>query len=200
MSIADFKDTAGAFCPHGRFGLQGAATGPLADRTFAVKDFIDIEGHVTGCGNPCWLETHAPATASAPCVTTLLAAGATMIGKTISDELAYSLNGDNFHYGTPINAAAPDRLHSGFGRRVFVVHEAARVERVRVVRGTQEDAGLERALGAPAFHLHPAALRGPIPIWDATFQRRRRPLGFPPALRPPRRWRSRRRRCRPRTT
>ncbi|MBY0320111.1 MAG: amidase [Reyranella sp.] len=111
--LADFKDTAGAFVPHGRFGLPGAATGPLAGRTFAVKDFIDIAGHVTGSGNPRWLETHAPATATAPCVTTLLAAGATMIGKTISDELAYSLNGDNFHYGTPLNGAAPDRVPGG---------------------------------------------------------------------------------------
>jgi amidase len=112
-AIADFKDTAGAFCPHGRFAMTGAATGPLAGRTFGVKDFIDIAGHVTGAGNPRWLETHAPATATAPCVTTLLAAGATMIGKTISDELAYSLNGDNFHYGTPLNAAAPDRVPGG---------------------------------------------------------------------------------------
>lgn len=113
MNAADFKDIAGAFCPHGRFALQGAATGLLAGRTFAVKDFIDIEGHVTGAGNPRWLETHAPAASTAPCVTTLLAAGATMIGKTISDELAYSLNGDNFHYGTPLNGGAPERVPGG---------------------------------------------------------------------------------------
>lgn len=110
---ADFEDLAGAFVPHGRFGLEGAATGPLAGLTFAVKDFIDIAGHVTGAGNPRWLQTHPPATATAPCVTALLAAGATMIGKTISDELAYSLNGDNFHYGTPRNSAAPDRVPGG---------------------------------------------------------------------------------------
>ncbi|TAJ98109.1 MAG: amidase [Reyranella sp.] len=113
MSGADFPDTAGAFCPHGRFAMPGAAEGPLAGLTFGVKDFIDVEGHVTGAGNPRWLETHAPAAATAPCVTALLAAGATMIGKTISDELAYSLNGDNFHYGTPLNAAAPARVPGG---------------------------------------------------------------------------------------
>jgi len=112
-SPADFNDTAGAFCPHGRFAVKGAATGPLAGLTFGVKDFIDIQGHVTGAGNPRWLETHAPATATASCVSALLAAGATMIGKTISDELAYSLNGDNFHYGTPLNAAAPDHVPGG---------------------------------------------------------------------------------------
>ena len=113
MSSADFPDTAGAFCPHGRFALPGATEGPLAGLTFGVKDFIDIAGHVTGAGNPRWLETHAPATGTAPCVAALLAAGATMIGKTISDELAYSLNGDNFHYGTPLNAAAPERVPGG---------------------------------------------------------------------------------------
>lgn len=112
-SPADFQDVAGAFCPHGRFALPGAPTGALAGLTFGVKDFIDIEGHVTGAGNPRWLETHAPARATAPCVLTLLATGATMVGKTISDELAYSLNGDNFHYGTPLNSAAPDRVPGG---------------------------------------------------------------------------------------
>ncbi|MFZ5780645.1 MAG: amidase [Pseudomonadota bacterium] len=112
-SPAEFADTAGAFCPHGRFSLAGAAAGPLAGLTFGVKDFIDIAGHATGAGNPRWLETHAPAQQTAPCVSALLAAGATMIGKTISDELAYSLNGDNVHYGTPLNSAAPDRVPGG---------------------------------------------------------------------------------------
>lgn len=106
-------DTAGAFCPHGRFTLAGAPTGPLAGLTFGVKDLIDVAGHVTGAGNPRWLETHAPADATAPSVASLLAAGATMVGKTLTDELAYSLNGDNVHYGTPRNAAAPDRVPGG---------------------------------------------------------------------------------------
>jgi amidase len=46
-------------------------------------------------------------------VSTLLAAGATMAGKTITDELAYSLNGDNIHYGTPRNVAAPGHVPGG---------------------------------------------------------------------------------------
>ena len=29
------------------------------------------------------------------------------------DELAYSLNGENAHYGTPVNAAAPGRIPGG---------------------------------------------------------------------------------------
>ena len=35
----------------------------------------------------------------------LLDAGADMIGKTHTDELAYSLSGENVHYGTPLNRA-----------------------------------------------------------------------------------------------
>ncbi|WP_341894396.1 amidase [Ferrovibrio terrae] len=103
----------GAFIPHGRFEVSGLGAGNLVGLRFAVKDFIDIQGHVTGAGNPRWLETHAPAVATAPCVQKLLDAGATMIGKTITDELAYSINGDNYHYGTPLNAAAPGRVPGG---------------------------------------------------------------------------------------
>jgi amidase len=106
-------DPAGAFCPHGRFEIAGAPTGPLAGLRVAVKDLIDIAGRVTGAGNPRWLATHAPAARTAPCVSALLAAGATMAGKTITDELAYSLNGDNIHYGTPRNFAAPGHVPGG---------------------------------------------------------------------------------------
>lgn len=106
-------DTVGAFCPHGRFEVEGAPAGPLAGRTFAAKDLFDIEGRVTGAGNPQWLATHEPAKQTAPPVTTLLAAGARMIGKSITDELAYSLNGDNIHYGTPRNSKAPNRVPGG---------------------------------------------------------------------------------------
>jgi amidase len=36
-----------------------------------------------------------------------------MVGKTHTDELAYSLNGENVHYGTPINPRAPGRIPGG---------------------------------------------------------------------------------------
>ncbi|HEY7689389.1 MAG TPA: amidase, partial [Dongiaceae bacterium] len=106
-------DRLGAFVPHFQDTLAGAAGGPLAGTTFGVKDIYDIAGHVTGCGNPDWLRTHGPAAATAPAVAKLLAAGATMTGKTITDEIAYSLNGQNFHYGTPVNSNAPGRIPGG---------------------------------------------------------------------------------------
>ena len=36
-----------------------------------------------------------------------------MVGKTQTDELAYSLNGENVHYGTPTNPRAPGRIPGG---------------------------------------------------------------------------------------
>jgi amidase len=46
-------------------------------------------------------------------VANLLAAGADMLGKTQTDELTYSLNGENAHYGTPMNVNAPGRIPGG---------------------------------------------------------------------------------------
>ena len=107
-------DPVGAFCRHQLDPRSaGAARGPLLGLSFAVKDVFDVEG-VTACyGNPTWLETHAPAARTAPAVAALLDAGATLIGLTLTDELALSLTGENAHYGTPINARCPDRVPGG---------------------------------------------------------------------------------------
>ncbi len=48
-----------------------------------------------------------------PAVDQLLAAGAELAGKTITDELAFSLEGVNAHYGTPPNPACPGRIPGG---------------------------------------------------------------------------------------
>ncbi|AUC99644.1 amidase [Bradyrhizobium sp. SK17] len=103
----------GAFVPGPRAMLPPTAEGRLSGLSFAVKDLIDVAGHVTGGGNPDWLRTHKPATQSAPVVERLLAAGAALSGKTITDELAFSLEGVNAHYGTPLNTACPDRIPGG---------------------------------------------------------------------------------------
>ncbi len=95
------------------FSLAATGEGPLSGLTFVVKDIIDVAGHRTGCGNPTWLATHPPATVHAVCVEQLLAAGGRAVGKTISDEIAFSLLGENHFYGTPLNPAAPDRIPGG---------------------------------------------------------------------------------------
>jgi amidase len=88
-------------------------SGMLDHLTFAVKDLIDIAGEITGCGNPTWAKTHPVAVANAFCVEQLLSAGGICVGKTITDELAYSLIGENYFYGTPINPQVPNRVPGG---------------------------------------------------------------------------------------
>jgi amidase len=107
------QDQLGAFVPHGDVEIDGAAQGPLRGTTFAVKDIFDVAGTITGRGNPDWLASHGPAVANAPAVQALLDAGGRLVGKTITEELAFSVVGTNPYYGTPINVAAPGRVPGG---------------------------------------------------------------------------------------
>ena len=102
------------FVPHDlATPVAGAREGPLAGLTVAVKDMYDIAGARTGGGSPDWLAAQTPARAHAGTVKRLLDAGATVIGKTVCDELFYSVTGANAHYGTPTNVRAPGRLPGG---------------------------------------------------------------------------------------
>ena len=95
------------------FDLLPTGSGTLDGLSFAVKDTIDVAGFKTGCGNPTWRDSHPSAVVHAVCVEQLLRAGARCIGKTICDELAFSLLGENYFYGTPLNPHAPDRMPGG---------------------------------------------------------------------------------------
>ncbi|RKP50197.1 amidase [Pararobbsia silviterrae] len=106
-------DRLDAFVPGPRTRIAPTGHGVLDGLRFAVKDLIDVAGVTTGGGNPDWLATHAPAPAHASVVARLLAAGAAVEGKTITDELAYSLEGENAHYGTPLNPHWPHALPGG---------------------------------------------------------------------------------------
>ncbi|KAF5734563.1 Toc64 family protein [Tripterygium wilfordii] len=86
---------------------------PLTGLTFAVSDIFDIEGYITAFGHPDWARTHDAASKTSPVVSALVEGGATCIGKTVLDELAYSINGENKHYGTPTNPAVPARIPGG---------------------------------------------------------------------------------------
>jgi amidase len=96
-----------------KISVAGASTGPLAGTTFVAKDLYDVQGYPTGAGNPDWERTHGIAGETAPAVRLLLEAGATLVGKSCTDELAFSLDGINIHYGTPVNPRFPDRLPGG---------------------------------------------------------------------------------------
>jgi amidase len=91
----------------------GDADGPLAGLGVVVKDVIDVAGAVTGGGNPDWAAAHEPAEKSAPAVAALTAAGASLVAKGQCAELAFSLSGDNVHFGMPSNPAAPERDPGG---------------------------------------------------------------------------------------
>ena len=106
-------DNLDAFCNDTDAYLDGKPGGPLSGLTFAAKDIFDVAGHVTGGGNPDWKATHPPAERNAWIVETLVDAGATMVGKTHTDELTRGILGENAHYGTPINTKAPDRVPGG---------------------------------------------------------------------------------------
>ncbi|KAI5562138.1 hypothetical protein BDE02_15G034300 [Populus trichocarpa] len=86
---------------------------PLTGLTFAVSDLFDIEGYVTGFGHPDWAKTHEAASRTSVVVSTLVEGGATCVGKTVIDELAYSITGENKHYGTPTNPVEPARVPGG---------------------------------------------------------------------------------------
>ena len=88
---------------------------PLAGVTFGVKDNLDVKGCRTGAGSPRWLETKGlyPAKKHAKVVELLLNNGAIFTGKTQMDELAWALQGENYHYGTPINPVSVDTIPGG---------------------------------------------------------------------------------------
>ena len=93
--------------------LPGAANGPLSGLTFAAGDIEDIAGHVTGGGNPDWKAAQPAAQKTAWAVQVLVDAGATMVGKTLTDEITRGICGENAHYGTPVNPRAPGRVPGG---------------------------------------------------------------------------------------
>ncbi|MGL4380970.1 MAG: amidase [Vibrio sp.] len=101
------------YCSQGPDMLPATAPGALSGTRFVFKDLFDVEGYVTGAGNPIWLDTHQIATQTSPLITALLSQGAECVGRVQTDELAYSLNGQNIHYGTPINPKAPDCIPGG---------------------------------------------------------------------------------------
>jgi amidase len=92
---------------------QDRGPGLLTGLSFAVKDMFDILGETAAFGCPDWLAGQNPATQTAPSVQTMLEAGARLKANAICDELAFSLDGINVHYGTPVNPQDPERIPGG---------------------------------------------------------------------------------------
>lgn len=107
------SDPVRAFVPYPAIAVEGAGSGPLSGLTFGVKDLFDVKGYPTGCGSPVRLAQSDRAEFNAPPVQALLDAGARFVGKTHTEELAWSLYGTNAHFGTPVNPRAPERVPGG---------------------------------------------------------------------------------------
>ena len=107
------SDELNAWCDYPERIVASSPTGPLAGLTLAVKDLYDVKGYPSGWGQPTRLAQTGKAEATQSAVKTLLDAGAMFAGKSRCDELCFSLNGINAHYGAPINPAAPERITGG---------------------------------------------------------------------------------------
>jgi amidase len=79
----------------------------------AVKDLIDMEGHVTTAGSPAVAGVSALAERDAACLAGARAAGARIVGRTNLHELALGVSGINPWYGTPVNPIDPERVPGG---------------------------------------------------------------------------------------
>ena len=90
-----------------------AASGPLLGLSFGVKDLFDVAGYPTSAGQPLWLALSGIKQSTAPTVQRLLDAGARFAGKTVTEELAFSMTGRNAHFGSPVNGAALQRIAGG---------------------------------------------------------------------------------------
>ncbi|WP_032095091.1 MULTISPECIES: amidase [unclassified Alteromonas] len=101
-----------------QFALEGSPKGLLEHLGLAVKDLFHMTNLPTGAGNPDYLKSHvnvhkSNAIETNSTVKALLNAGAVFKGKTITDELAYSLHGQNKHFPALTNPAAPEHIPGG---------------------------------------------------------------------------------------
>ncbi|WP_413285923.1 amidase family protein [Vibrio sp. MA40-2] len=85
----------------------------LSSLRLSVKDLFAIKGYKTGAGLPVWLSSAQEETDNAQAVQLLLEQGAQLTYKTQLDELAYSLAGNNSHYGVSINPYDSNRSSGG---------------------------------------------------------------------------------------
>jgi aspartyl-tRNA(Asn)/glutamyl-tRNA(Gln) amidotransferase subunit A len=90
----------------------GAQPGALAGVPFAVKNLIDVAGLPTLAGSKINRD-HPPATADAPLVSRLEAAGAILVGALNMGEYAYDFTGENVHYGPSRNPFDTKRMTGG---------------------------------------------------------------------------------------
>src|SRR5262249_52711350 len=90
----------------------GMSLGALDGAIVSIKDLFDVKGEPTRAGSKILINAP-PATADAPAVRRLRAAGAVIVAKTNMTEFAFSGIGLNPHFGTPGNPADRARVPGG---------------------------------------------------------------------------------------
>lgn len=102
------------FTYQGKFNGSDLVTGhDLDNLRLAVKELFDLAGIPTNAGNPTWLKSHPTPLRTSSVVRKLISNGAIFVGKTTTDELAYSLNGQNIHFPTLYNSLDNTRFCGG---------------------------------------------------------------------------------------
>ncbi len=147
----------------------GAQTGPLAGVPIGVKDTEDTAGYRTTYGSLLWRDAP-PADSDSILVGRLRAAGAVVVGKTNTPEIATAAHTDNLLFGPTRNPRALDRTPGGSSGG-----SAAAVASGQVPLATASDGGGSIRIpasvcGLPGFK--PSLGRipdgGPIPVdWPA---------------------------------
>jgi aspartyl-tRNA(Asn)/glutamyl-tRNA(Gln) amidotransferase subunit A len=98
-----YADAARADAEHAdRLRRAGVVRSPVDGLPVSIKDLFDVGGDVTRAGSKL-LADAPPASADAPAVARLRAAGAVLVGRTNMVEFAFGTVGLNPHYGTPKN-------------------------------------------------------------------------------------------------
>lgn len=94
-----------------RCHVEGADSGPLDGWDVAIKDNIAVGGVEMTCGSQV-MEGYVPSR-DAVVVERLLAAGATVVGKTNMDDMAFTGNGHSSAFGATLNPHDEERLAGG---------------------------------------------------------------------------------------
>ena len=92
---------------------NGISLGPLDGSIVSIKDLFDVAGEPTRAGSKILADEAKPATADAPVVRRLRAAGAVIVAKTNMTEFALGGIGANPHFGTPGNPSDRARVPGG---------------------------------------------------------------------------------------
>jgi amidase/aspartyl-tRNA(Asn)/glutamyl-tRNA(Gln) amidotransferase subunit A len=103
MKTIESSNKEGVFCQHGPKNWQKYQQGTLLNQRLAVKDVFAVANYCNSAGNPSWLNGAQPASKSASAITKLMDEGCLFTSFTHTDELAYSLEGNNIHYGAAEN-------------------------------------------------------------------------------------------------